>query len=90
MKKDSMTSADVANLIFAVNEATTWAKVSKVNMVVVHAPIEHAEDSSVFGYCPDYAARILYSFAMKGMGQENNPAMGIVAKINPQGVVEYV
>lgn len=50
----------------AINGATKDAKQHKVAIVVVHAPIEHAEENTgepntgAFGYCPLPAVRTLY------------------------------
>lgn len=78
----------------AIKRATAEARKGKLEMVVVHAPIEHAEDidseTGVYGYAPACGAHILYRHALAGVGQPDNPARGIVARINPTGKVIYV
>jgi hypothetical protein len=65
----------------AMAEAQWIASNKRIKMAVVHAPIEHAEDEDgYYGYCPLSGVGILYSFAMKGMGQKDCPAQGIVAE----------
>ena len=45
----------------AVKEAVKIANKEKMQMVAVHAPIEHAEEESgPYGYCPAMAKDILY------------------------------
>lgn len=71
----------------ALKAASAEARKNKVAMVVVHAPLELAEGDSPFGYCPEQAATILFRYALKGIGQPDNPAQGIVARIKASGAV---
>jgi hypothetical protein len=63
------------------------AKKSKTEITVIHAPIENAEIEIKYGYCPTLALPIMYKFALKGMGQENEPCKGIVAIVGKSGNV---
>lgn len=63
------------------------AKRSKTEITVIHCPIENAEEENKFGYCPTLALSIMYPFALKEMGQENEPCQGIMAVISPRGSV---
>ena len=76
----------------AIRQAIVEAKQGKLDMVVVHAPIENAEQADdptfgVYGYCPAMAADILFAHALQGLGQQNEPARGIVARISKRGEV---
>ncbi len=69
----------------AISEARKIWKQQRIPMVVVHAPIEMIEDAGgdlnqVYGYCPLAGVDILYNFALKGLGQKDCPAQGIVKR----------
>ena len=70
-----------------IEAAVKAVKKSKSEITVIHAPIENAEEQSKYGYCPTHALSILYAFALKGMGQENEPCQGIMAIVSPKGSV---
>lgn len=67
----------------AIREAELAARTVKIEMCVVHAPLENAEEEEPYGYCPKLAVPTLYAHAIKGIGQENCPAQGIVKTIKP-------
>jgi hypothetical protein len=67
--------------------AIKTAKKGKTEITVIHAPIEHAEEENHYGFCPTLALPIMYNFALKGMGQENEPCKGIMAIVGKSGNV---
>ena len=67
----------------AMKEAEIAAKIIKVEMCVVHAPLELANEKEPYGYCVKLAAPILFQSALNGIGKENCPATGIVKTFGP-------
>lgn len=70
-----------------IQEAQAQANKSGLIMAVVHAPIENLElienGGSVYGYCPFEAVDMMFSAALKGYGQKNCPARGLIRLVNP-------
>ena len=71
----------------ALKEAKRVATNVRCEMVVVHAPLEMAEDEHPYAYCPASAVSVLYGMALKGIGQKDCPALGIVARVASNGIV---